>query len=851
MTTTLSTYEEQREENIARNRRVLESLEIWPIANAGGSTPALLAPCPTHAVGAAGPDSESGSNHEWAGSSTSSSFDGGGSSSGTNSEPNFSDEPMVATVEPITEGLGHGGIGAPTKPAAATATKLARQASKASATVAGFIAATGTQAALSLKVLTLNLDPNTLEVTGRAASTSSCIEMHVLHDRACGGLVGSIMFAMPEIRAKLLPGINESKFKRLALKAQVKKHVLAVMDCSLLRLWAEAGVIKSGGAKHTNATNMEGLVIALAEAKHHDDATLAALVAHVQEQATVQVALWTLESPLVRAPAPAANEKVKWAYTLKSEAGPAALQKELAQMKEYWSTPDNPDREDIDSLERDSYKQIKEGSAMRFLGWAQSALNLTPSLSLYNNIRVFMQFMEFLDERAMGRGKGGAMAMTKHTHVCAAVTVLKWLHRGKTDYGLGFKDIKIIRTYRKLEAKYMKLKYKTEKKLSKEEIGNWIELQEIRKMYSDLTTTILKGPRSNASDKSKLQFHRLTQKHLIVGLFVRIPPLRSQVLRTLRISNEGYYNRMWYCEKKGVYCLWFPFHKGAGNSNMHDITIALPEDMNTVISTFIDQSQPHLCSGGANNEVDPPAPHLFNNHTTQVGFKASSFSQFVKWRVWFDLTGVAMNAHLLRDVVVTDIYDRDCSESVKDSYSIMMQHCRSTQRDTYDRRSQTARARGAMEDLEEQMSSKSSAAITEPPPQTPRPSRSPAPAACGAKNMPASPATGGGLAQITSSSSAPNPRPTPGKRKRANPNTCNAELEEEEYELRGVCGSIKRMNGVLAYQCLWEDYPSDDCTWEPAENFISKASQAMCMDHVKSAKAAGTWGANWEPPSFP
>ena len=88
MTTTLSTYEEQREENIARNRRVLESLEIWPIANAGGSTPAPLAPCPTHAVGAAanGPDSESGSNHEWAGSSTSSSFDGRGSSSGTNPE---------------------------------------------------------------------------------------------------------------------------------------------------------------------------------------------------------------------------------------------------------------------------------------------------------------------------------------------------------------------------------------------------------------------------------------------------------------------------------------------------------------------------------------------------------------------------------------------------------------------------------------------------------------------------------------------------------------------------------------------------------------------------------------------
>jgi hypothetical protein len=716
-----------------------------------------------------------------------------------------------------------------------------------------------TTTAHSLKALRLNLDPKTLQVVVTRGVASACIEMHVLHDRACGELVGSIMFAMPEIRAKLLPGIHESKFKRLALKAQVKKHVSAVMDPALLKLWAEAGVIKSGGARHTNATNMEGLVVALSESKHHDAATLAAIVAHVQQQATVQAALWALESPLVRPPAPAANESIKWTYALKLEATPTALQKELEKMKEYWSTADNPDREDIDCLEGDSYSKLKEGSAMRFLGWAQSALGLTPTLSLYNNVRVFMQFMEFLDERATTRGKGGAMAMTKHTHACAAVTVLKWLHRGKTDYGLGFKDIKIIRTYRKLEAKYVMLKHKKEKKLSKEEIGNWLELPEIRKMYNELTNTISKGPRSNASRNSKLQFHKLRQKHLMVGLFLRIPPLRSQILRTLRISSEGYYNRMWYCEKRGAYCLWFPFHKGAGNSNIHDITIALPTDMNTMISTFINQSHPHLCSGKANGEVDPPAPHLFNTPTAQTGFSQSTFSYHMKWRVWFDLTGVAMNAHLLRDVVVTDIYDRECSEAVKDSYSVMMQHCRSTQRDTYDRRSQTAKARGAMQDLEQQMSSTPTAALTmEPPPQNPRPLTSLA--APGPENMSASPA-GGGLAQTTiGPPSAPNPRPTPGprlgkprKRKKTknSTDTCGEEGGAEEYELREVCGAVTRPNGSLAYQCLWEDYPSDDCTWEPAENFLSKASQAICMGYVKRAKTAGTWDANWEPPSFP
>ena len=158
------------------------------------------------------------------------------------------------------------------------------------------------------------------------------------------------------------------------------------------------------------------------------------------------------------------------------------------------------------------------------------------------------------------------------------------------------------------------------------------------------------------------------------------------------------------------------------------------------------------------------------------------------------------------------------------------------------------------------MSSTPSAALTmEPLPQNPRPSTSLA--GPGPENMPASPA-GGGLAQTTAClPSAPNPRPTPGPRVFGKPrkrkgtknstDTCGEEGGAEEYELREVCGAVKRPNGSLAYQCLWEDYPSDDCTWEPAENFLSKASQAICMGYVKRAKTAGTWGANWEPPSFP
>ena len=116
LTTTLSKYEEQREENIARNCRVLESLGIGPICNARGGTLAPLAPCPAHAAGAASIGTDS--DHEWVGSSTSSSSDDGGSSGSTSLEPNFGHDPMVVTVEPITGGLGHGGIGAAAKPAA-------------------------------------------------------------------------------------------------------------------------------------------------------------------------------------------------------------------------------------------------------------------------------------------------------------------------------------------------------------------------------------------------------------------------------------------------------------------------------------------------------------------------------------------------------------------------------------------------------------------------------------------------------------------------------------------------------------------------------------------------------------
>jgi hypothetical protein len=682
--------------------------------------------------------------------------------------------------------------------------------------------AVATQTPCTPKVLMLRLDPKTMEVVG---GLGPGVEMHVLHDRTHTELEKGMMFAMADIRNKLLPGISHSKFKRLALKEEVKRHVVSVSDPATLKLWATAGVLKAGGAMHANATNMDGLIATLTLSQHLGNEALGPLVAHVQKAAGTQMAAWALGSPLkpLAATGPPSNlelaspagGKSAWGYALKLESAPLALQKEMHAMREHWSSQDNPDREDVDSLEPDSYNHNKEGSILRFLGWAQSELNLTPTLTLYNNIGVFMQFTKFLDQRAIERGKDGARAMSKHVQASAAVTALKWLYRGKTDFGVGFKDIKIIRSYRLLEAKYMKAKKKNEKKLSKEEVENWLELNKIREVYKDLSEKVLKGPNKKAlqCNEAMLNFHQLRQKHLVVGLFTRIPPLRSQVLRSLRVSKEGYYNRMWLCDKRGAYVLWFPFHKGAGNTNIPDITVVLPKDMNTLITTFITESLPHLCNGSMDNQVSPPASHLFNTPRTKVGFEQNNFSQYMKFQVWKQLTGVAMNAHLLRDVVVTDVYDRACTEAVKDSYSIMMGHSRATQQNTYDRRSHESKSRKAMQDMEGQWELD----LNNPQDEM--------------------------FDEVNDVNETTNSR----KRKRS----CSKEpAPNSEYELREICGAKEQGDGSIAYKCLWEGYPSDDCTWEPPEHFTSPMAQSMCTGYAHAAKANGTWGEGWESPSF-
>ena len=93
--------------------------------------------------------------------------------------------------------------------------------------------------------------------------------------------------------------------------------------------------------------------------------------------------------------------------------------------------------------------------------------------------------------------------------------------------------------------------------------------------------------------------------------------------------------------------------------------------------------------------------HLLVGPRSGQQFSLENFSSYVK-SMFKKHTGVAVNAHLLRDVVVTELLDRQAPMALRGAYAVSMGQSLETQIQIYDKRNQVQQIEPALEDMQQQ-----------------------------------------------------------------------------------------------------------------------------------------------------
>ena len=207
-----------------------------------------------------------------------------------------------------------------------------------------------------------------------------------------------------------------------------------------------------------------------------------------------------------------------------------------------------------------------------------------------------------------------------------------------------------------------------------------------------------KAPKATATNKQLKAWCKMYQHYIVVSLFSRIPCVRSQVPRhcqILPLDDDSQRNRISWCDKKSSFCLWFPKSKTA--SKCKDVTVPLPSDMTEEIREYQQLALPLLLAHAKGKElvVDGNSwrtklkplelgQHLLVGPSSGEQFSQQNFASFVK-SLFKRQTGVLVNAHLMRDIVVTELLDRQAPMSLRGSYAIAMGQSLETQASIYDR----------------------------------------------------------------------------------------------------------------------------------------------------------------------
>ena len=417
----------------------------------------------------------------------------------------------------------------------------------------------------------------------------------------------------------------------------------------------------------------------------------------------------------------AGNHKNNSPFYLRLCDRPPALVQQLEDCKVFWTADSDVRRKNDEAVKETSYLNSKEGAFLRFLGYCKYIHQppRAPDLKLYLDYGLFEAYINFIDGRAKQQGKQCALPTSKFNIACAATTAVKYLmwdqsHEDK------YKDLAIVRAYRKFEKDMKAIERKQYPKMEKDQIATWLELSELKTAWRKFEQEVRDSkPKKGATNRELYLYARRYQEYLIMSLWLGMPPVRSHILRTLLVA-EGppkdarHPNCIYWCPKKETYCLWTPQTKTSSNTIRHAVTIALPEIVFVpIVSEFLDKWWPVLKEvgplgqhGSESAMREQPCPLLLNTKGEQ--YSQPNFSLFVQ-DMWRRRTvnekhpeGVKMPAKLIRDIVVTDLGERGVTEEVWESYGFMMAHTRQTQQAVYDKRNATHRSNMALKDIADQ-----------------------------------------------------------------------------------------------------------------------------------------------------
>ena len=195
--------------------------------------------------------------------------------------------------------------------------------------------------------------------------------------------------------------------------------------------------------------------------------------------------------------------------------------------------------------------------------------NLEPSLELFERVPLVEAYADWLRERAELKATASGSQMRVSSAIigvyATAVTFIKWLHRNHANKGRKWRNIDTIETFRQLESENWVWRDANEVPLSNDADPNWVDLDTLDEAREKLEKWLEEHPKPPGDKMTgDKQWAATVQDLLLVSLWTRIPPLRSQVPRTLKLlpySHPSQDNRLSWVENNGCYALWFPRSK--------------------------------------------------------------------------------------------------------------------------------------------------------------------------------------------------------------------------------------------------------------------------------------------------
>jgi hypothetical protein len=485
-----------------------------------------------------------------------------------------------------------------------------------------------------------------------------------------------------------------------------------------------------------------GVELVCAFLRHHGKGLVAS---HIEAQILTVVAKAMLERGLERgnttmpcqdsessskgsqAAAPVAATRCVRHYGLSKAEVTPKLAQAFEAMGKYWTSDIVANREGAGAQLKEQTWQDRESMIKRFLGYCRQIHKLEPELELCTRVNLWTNYLEWLKVRSAEReGRkdestrttvSGDVSASGGVQLCAAaISVCKWLDKDNSKRGRNFRNIAHIEALRGMLCQCRTVANHV-KRPDKDSDPYWVDLEDLDIARTNLENIVGASPPSDASKSTKLTWAQNFQDYLLCMMWTKVPPVRSQVVRSLRLlplPHKSEASRLSWDARKDCYVMYFPHHKtgskkkGAPYSDM----IPLPKDVTGHINRYISEALP-IKLAAASKPIEAnfdSGVFLFLNSKGEF-YGGSNFSGYIQqmWKRHLP-SHKALRGHTIRKIMVTDLYNRPTTLSERLSWAATMGHSLKTQQEIYNLQSRTDLVAPAISDMNKQIMARAASA---------------------------------------------------------------------------------------------------------------------------------------------